>query len=157
MVTDPIWHRDSIGSLKPMQESSRGADHGSDLRLHVSLYAGNCSEHVYTLLIGYRSGGTPGFPQNFRARDWIAGRRRGSSACQCPSNLLALRVARRCSPVGFDRQQLVTSNFLLLPSVFVVFSRLDSFSPSQHKGISMLVDCFLSLWFRGLINLGGIL
>ncbi|KAG2559517.1 hypothetical protein PVAP13_8NG299701 [Panicum virgatum] len=39
-----------------MQESSRGADHGSDLRLHVSLYAGNCSEHVYTLLIGYRSG-----------------------------------------------------------------------------------------------------
>ena len=44
-----------------MQESSRGADHGSDLRLHVSLYAGNCSEHVYTLLIGYRSGGTPGF------------------------------------------------------------------------------------------------
>ena len=61
MQTDPIWHRDSIGSLKPMQESSRGADHGSDLRLHVSLYAGNCSEHVYTLLIGYRSGGTPGF------------------------------------------------------------------------------------------------
>ena len=38
-----------------------------------------------------------------------------------------------------------------------VFSRLDSFSPSQHKVISMLVDCFLSLWFRGLINLGGIL
>ena len=26
MQTDPIWHRDSIGSLKPMQESSRGAD-----------------------------------------------------------------------------------------------------------------------------------
>ena len=44
-----------------MQESSRGADHGSDLCLHVSLYAGNCSEHVYTLLIGYRPGGTPGF------------------------------------------------------------------------------------------------
>ena len=49
---------------------------------------------------------------------------------------------------------MVISNFLLLPSVFVVFSRLDSFSPSQHKGISMLVDCFLSLWFLGLINLG---
>jgi len=90
-----------------MQESSRGADHGSDLRLHVSLYAGNCSEHVYTLLIGYRSGGTPGFPQNLRARDWIAGRRRGSSACQRPSNLPALRVARRCSPVGFDRQHIL--------------------------------------------------
>ena len=62
------------------------------------LYAGNCSEHVYTLLIGYRSGGTPGFPQNLRVRDGIAGRRRGSSACQRPSNLPALRVARRCSP-----------------------------------------------------------
>ena len=59
--SDPIWHRDSIGSLKPMQESSRGADHGSGLHLHMSLYAGNYSEHVYTLLIGYRSGGTPGF------------------------------------------------------------------------------------------------
>src|SRR6185312_10507805 len=56
-----------------MQESSRGADHGSDLRLHVSLYAGNCLEHVYTLLIGYRSGGTPGFPQNLRARNGICG------------------------------------------------------------------------------------
>ena len=65
------------------------------------------SEHVYTLLIGYRSGGTPGFPQNLRARDWIAGRRRGSSACQRPSNLPALRVARRCSPVGFDRQHIL--------------------------------------------------
>ena len=51
-----------------MQESSRGADHGSDLCLHVSLYAGNCLEHVHTLLIGYRSGGTPGFPRNLRAR-----------------------------------------------------------------------------------------
>ena len=88
-----------------MQESSRGADHGSDLHLHVSLYVGNCLEHVRTLLIGYRSGGTPGFPQNLRARDGIAGRRRGSSACQRPGNLPALRVARRCSPVDFDRQQ----------------------------------------------------
>ena len=44
MQTDPIWHRDSIGSLKPMQESSPGADHGSDLgsdlRFHVFVYAG---------------------------------------------------------------------------------------------------------------------
>ena len=88
-----------------MQESSRGADHGLDLCLHVSLYAGNCLEHVRTLLIGYRSGGTPGFPQNLRARDGIAGRRRGSSACQRSGDLPALRVACRCSPVGFDRQQ----------------------------------------------------
>ena len=88
-----------------MQESSRGADYGSDLSLHVSLYAGNSLEHVRTLLIGYRSGGTPSFPQNLRARDGIVGRRRGSSACQRPSNLPALRVACLCSPVGFDRQQ----------------------------------------------------
>ena len=88
-----------------MQESSRGADHGSDLCLHVSLYAGNCLKHVCTLLIGYRSGGTPGFPQNLRARDGIAGHRRGSSACQRPGDLPTLRVTRRCSPVGFDRQQ----------------------------------------------------
>src|SRR6185436_1717358 len=44
-----------------MQESSKGADHGLDLYLHMSMHAGNCSEHVRTLLIGYRSGGTPGF------------------------------------------------------------------------------------------------
>ena len=65
----------------------------------------NRLKHVRTFLIGYRSGGTPGFPHILRARDGIAGRRRGSSACQRPSNLPALRVARRCSPVGFDRQQ----------------------------------------------------
>ena len=29
----------------------------------------------------------------------------GSSACQRPGDLPALRVACRCSPVGFDRQQ----------------------------------------------------
>ena len=88
-----------------MQESSQGADHGSNLCLHMSLYAGNCSEHVRTLLIGYRSGGTPDFLRNLRARDGIAGRRRGSSACQRAGDLPALRVARRCSPVGFDQQQ----------------------------------------------------
>src|SRR6185369_6569034 len=90
-----------------MQESSRGADHGSDLCLHVSLYAGNCLEHVRTLLIGYRSVGTPGFPQNLRAHDGIAGCRRGSSVCQHPGDLPALRVARCCSPVGFDRQHIL--------------------------------------------------
>src|SRR6185369_4440762 len=90
-----------------MQESSRGADHGSNLYLHVSLYTGNCLEHVRTLLIGYRSGGTPGFPRNLRARDGIAGCRRGSSACQRPGDLPALRVACRCSTVGFDRQHIL--------------------------------------------------
>ena len=114
MQTDPIWHRDSIGSLKPMQESSRGADHDSDLCLHVSLYAGNYLEHVRTLLIGYRSGGTPGFLRNLRARDGIAGRRRGSSACQCSGDLPALRVACRCSLVGFDRQHIFIRIYVIL-------------------------------------------
>ena len=90
-----------------MQESSRGADHGSDLRLHVSLYAGNCSGHVYTLLIGYRSGGTPGFHTSSGRVTEFAGRRRGSSACQRPGNLPALCVDCRCSAVGFDRQHIL--------------------------------------------------
>src|SRR6185503_15413448 len=89
--------RDSIGSSKPMQESSRGADHGSDLRLHVSLYAGNCSEHVCTLLIGYRSGGTPGFHTSSGRVTEIAGRRRGSSASSAlaTSRLFVLPVVAR--------------------------------------------------------------
>ena len=80
-----------------MQESFRGADHGSDLRLHVSLYAGNYSEHVYTLLIGYRSGGTPGFPQNLRVRDWIRAVDEGAVPASAPatSRLFVLPVAAR--------------------------------------------------------------
>ena len=80
-----------------MQESSRGADYGSDLRLHVSLYAGNCSEHVCTLLIGYRSGGTPGFYTfSGRAKE-IASRQRGSSASSAlaTSRLFVLPVVAR--------------------------------------------------------------
>ena len=80
-----------------MQESSRGADHGSDLRLHVSLYAGNCSEHVCTLVIGYKSGGTPGFHTSSRRMTEIAGRRRGSSASSTlpTSRLFVLPVVAR--------------------------------------------------------------
>src|SRR6185312_8081270 len=80
-----------------MQESSRGADHGSDLRLHVSLYAENCSEHVYTLLIGYRSGGTPGFHTSSGRVTEFAGRRRGSSASSAlaTSRLFVLPVVAR--------------------------------------------------------------
>ena len=88
-----------------MQESSRGADITARTNVYTYLCTqANRLKHVRTLLIGYRSGGTLGILRNLRARDWIAGRRRGSNACQRPSNLPALRVARRCSPVGFDRQ-----------------------------------------------------
>ena len=38
------FEADLIGSLKPMQESSRGADHGSDLYLHVFVYVGKSSQ-----------------------------------------------------------------------------------------------------------------
>src|SRR6185369_3688634 len=90
-----------------MQESSQGADHGSDLCFHVFVYAGNRCKHVRTLLIGYRSGGTPDILRKLRARDGIAGRRRGSSACQRSGDLPALRVACRCLSVGFDRQHIL--------------------------------------------------
>ena len=53
------FEADLIGSLKPMQESSRGADHGSDLYLHVLCMQANRCKHVRTFLIEYRSGGTP--------------------------------------------------------------------------------------------------
>ena len=80
-----------------MQESSRGADHGSDLSLHVSLYAGNCSEHIFTLLIEYRSGGTPSFHTSSGRVTEIAGRRRGSSASSAvvTSRLFVLPVVAR--------------------------------------------------------------
>ena len=113
---DPVWHRDSIGSSKPMQESSRGADHGSDLRLHVSLYAGNCSEHVCTLLIGYRSGGTPGFHTSSGRVTEIAGRRRGSSASSAlaTSRLFVLPVvARRW--VSVDNTRIDNHKTMMLP------------------------------------------
>ena len=67
----------------------------------------NRCKHVRTFLIGYRSGGTPDILRNLRARDGIAGHRRGSSAYQRPADLPALRVACRCSPVGFDRQHIL--------------------------------------------------
>ena len=67
----------------------------------------NRCKHVRTFLIGYRSGGTPDVLRNLRVRDGIAGRRRGSSACQRSGDLPALRVACRCSPVGFDRQHIL--------------------------------------------------
>ena len=63
----------------------------------MSLYAGNCSEHVCTLLIGYRSGGTPGFHTSSGRMTEIAGRRRGSSASSAlaTSRLFVLPVVAR--------------------------------------------------------------
>ena len=91
-----------------MQESSRGADPTARTYVYTCLCTQtNRLEHVRTLLIGYRSGSTPDILRNLQVRDGIAGRRRGSSACQRPSNLPALRVACRCSPVGFDRQHIL--------------------------------------------------
>ena len=87
----------------------------------------NRLKHVRTFLIGYRSGGTPDILRNIRARDGFAGRRRGSSACQRPDDLPALRVACRCSPVGFDPQQCV--------SCFVIFLAADP----DH--VETLVSC----------------
>src|SRR6185312_16391200 len=80
-----------------MQESSRGADHGSDLRLHVSLYAGNCSEHVCTVLIEYRSGGTPGFHTFFGRVTELRAVDEGAVPASAPatSRLFVLPVAAR--------------------------------------------------------------
>src|SRR6185312_14655472 len=72
----------------------------------LCMHANRC-KHVRTFLIGYRSGGTHDILWNLRVRDGIAGRRRGSSACQCPGDLSALRVACRCLPMGFDRQHIL--------------------------------------------------
>ena len=141
MQTDPIWHRDSIGSLKPMQESSRGADHGSNLRLYVSLYAGNCSEHVYTLLIGYRSGGTPGF-HTFSGRvTEIAGRRRGSSASSAlaTSRLFVLPVvARRWVSVDNNRA-LACKPKLIDTEKYIPIQKADTDTPSVPFYLSLLV------------------
>ena len=50
---------------------------------------------------------------------------RGSSACQRPGDLPALRVACRYSPVGFDRQQ------------YVEFLSSHSHSPSSSSSLSL--------------------
>ena len=88
-----------------MQESSRGADHGSDLRFHVFVYAGKSlqarSHLPDQVLVRWHA-------LHSLESSVCAGLRavvRGSSACQRPSDLSALRVACRYSPVGFDRQQ----------------------------------------------------
>jgi len=99
-----------------MQESSREADPTARTYVYTCLCTqANRLKYVRTFLIGYRSGDTPDILRNLRARDGIAGRRRGSSACQRSGDLPALRVACRCSPVGFDRQHTRTRGHKLRP------------------------------------------
>ena len=91
-----------------MQESSRGADPTARTNVYTSLCTqANHLKQVRIFLIGYRSGGTPDILRNLHVRDGIAGRRRGSNACQRPGDPPALRVACRCSLVGFDRQHIL--------------------------------------------------
>ena len=63
----------------------------------MTLYAGNCSEHVYTLLIGYRSGGTPGFHTFSGCVTELRAVDEGAVAASVPttSRLFVLPVAAR--------------------------------------------------------------
>ena len=121
-----------------MQESSRGADHGSDLRLHVSLYAGNCSEHVCTLLIGYRSGGTPGF-HTFSGRvTELRAVDEGALSASAPatSRLFVLPVAAR-RWVSTENSCIITDHNMVTWSIWQTSSRnkrkyLQSLRPIEH-------------------------
>ena len=62
----------------------------------------NRCKHVCTFLIGYRSGGTPYILRNLRR---VPDCGTLSEEAVPASDLPALRVACRYSPVGFDRQQ----------------------------------------------------
>ena len=71
----------------------------------MSVLVGKSSKARSHLLIRYRLGGTPCVLES-RGVCQDCGPLRGSSACQHPGDLPALRVACRCSLVGFDRQHL---------------------------------------------------
>ena len=112
--TDPIWHRDSIGSLKADARVVPGSRPWLGL-MFTRVYA--CRQIVKGTFAPSWSGidqvARPASPEasacaGLRAVD------RGSSACQRPGDLPALRVACRYSPVGFDRQQCIDIEILLL-------------------------------------------
>ena len=89
-----------------MQESSWGADHGSDSYFHVFVHAGKsfkaCSHLPDQVLVRWHALLSPESSACAGLRAVV----RGSSACQRPADLPVLRVAYRYSPVGFDRQQI---------------------------------------------------
>src|SRR3954469_22518188 len=75
--------------------------------LRILVYhAGNQSKQSFTFLTRYRSGGTPS-NQARTCAGVLRAVARGTRAHSSPGSLPALRVARRCSPVGFGRQHIL--------------------------------------------------
>src|SRR4051812_9897119 len=66
-------------------------------------HAGNQLRQSITFLTRYRSGGTPLHPPG-RVPEFCGPLPEGQGPTSSPGSLPALRVARRCSPVGFGRQ-----------------------------------------------------
>src|SRR4051812_30018619 len=69
-------------------------------------HAGNQSKQSITFLTRYRSGGTP-LHQPGRVPEFCGPLPEGPGPTSSSGSLPALRVARRCSPVGFDRQHIL--------------------------------------------------
>ena len=125
-----------------MQESSRGADTTARTNVYTCLCTqANRLKHVRTLLIGYRSGGTPGILRNLRARDWIAGRRRGSSACQRPQQPPGSSCCPSLLTGGFRPTTHILCHFLPI-HIFYSFDGHDfqTTSVDDKDGDSSILD-----------------
>src|SRR3954464_9911360 len=69
-------------------------------------HAGNPSKQPIPFLTRYRSGGTPSHPPG-RVPEFCGPLPEGPGPTSSSGSLPSLRVARRCSPVGFDRQHIL--------------------------------------------------